>query len=207
MNSNSSELSSEAETFACEEERARALADLDLVRRSLLGNTQTAHTLMDRLGCVARMVASKNARMGRPLDASEVEDVVQNTLILIWKKRAEFLGTGPLEAWVYRISYLEFMNRMRKRLRSPKSLEEAGVAEHNEPAAAAEPDALEFEVLHQSLDIVGPPDANVVRLKHFDSLTFDQIAVRLDIPANTAKTQYYRGLEKLRRQLGDSYFG
>ena len=41
----------------------------------------------------------------------------------------------------------------------------------------------------------------MIRLKHFQELTFEEISSRLSIPANTAKTKYYRGLEKLRETL------
>jgi DNA-directed RNA polymerase specialized sigma24 family protein len=41
----------------------------------------------------------------------------------------------------------------------------------------------------------------VIRLKHFEGRTFREIGEVLEIPANTAKTHYYRGLEWLRRRL------
>jgi DNA-directed RNA polymerase specialized sigma24 family protein len=41
----------------------------------------------------------------------------------------------------------------------------------------------------------------VIRAKHFDGLTFDEIGARLGIPSNTAKTHYYRGIERMRPLL------
>ncbi len=153
------------------------------------------------------MLAAKNARMGRPLDGSELEDVTQEALILIWSKRKSFVGTGPLEAWVYRICTFEYMNRMRKKQRRVRLMTEQEPEHLNAVAAEEQAPLSEYEALHGGLEDVGPPDADVVRLKHFDGLTFDQIAARLSIPSSTAKTQYYRGLEKLRQHLGTSYFG
>lgn len=200
-------LSAPPKTLHPEDERLRALADLELVRGSLVGNTKDISQLMGRLECVSSMVSAKNLRMGRPLDAAEVEDVVQEALICIWNKRESFLGSGPLEPWIYRICTLEYMNRMRKKLRRVRlvrEIEPMGEAAAACPAAATKAD---YSPIYAGLDSVGPPDADVVRLKHFEALTFDQIGVRLSIPANTAKTQYYRGLEKLRRHLGSNYFG
>ena len=34
-------------------------------------------------------------------------------------------------------------------------------------------------------------------MKHFEELTFPEIGKRIGMPANTAKTRYYRGLAKL----------
>ncbi len=206
MNRDSSKLSTDAKTWASEEERAQALADLALVQRSLLGNMEATNQFLNRLTSVASIVASRNARMGRPLDSSEVDDVVQSALLIIWQKRSTFTGSGPLEPWIYRISYLEFMNRLRKRFRSHKSIEDVGIesADHLESKDRELP--IEFESLYLGLDAVGPPDSDVIRLKHFESMTFDEVGARLDIPSSTAKTQYYRGLLKLRQHLGDSYF-
>ena len=43
--------------------------------------------------------------------------------------------------------------------------------------------------------------ARVIRLRHFDSLPFEEIARRLAVPISTAKTHYRRGLDKLRLYL------
>jgi RNA polymerase sigma-70 factor (ECF subfamily) len=45
----------------------------------------------------------------------------------------------------------------------------------------------------------------VVHLKLWDGLTFEQIAVALDIPLNTAASRYRYGLDKLRERLRPLY--
>jgi RNA polymerase sigma-70 factor (ECF subfamily) len=45
----------------------------------------------------------------------------------------------------------------------------------------------------------------VVHLKLWEGLTFDQIAQLLDIPANTAASRYRYGLDKLRECLRPLY--
>jgi len=54
------------------------------------------------------------------------------------------------------------------------------------------------------LNRVGGIEARVIRLKHLESLTFEELSARLDLPANTAKTYYYRGLARLRAMLEES---
>lgn len=41
----------------------------------------------------------------------------------------------------------------------------------------------------------------MIELKQFEELTFESTAERLDISVNTARTRYYRGLNKLRTLL------
>lgn len=60
------------------------------------------------------------------------------------------------------------------------------------------------EIIDQVKKALGKLDESekeIVVLKHYQELTFQQIAVRLGIPENTAKTNFYRTLEKLGRTL------
>ena len=45
----------------------------------------------------------------------------------------------------------------------------------------------------------------VVHLKLWEGLTFEQIAIALDIPLNTAASRYRYGLDKLRARLRPLY--
>ena len=59
-----------------------------------------------------------------------------------------------------------------------------------------------MERLLEGLGELPPELGLVLQLKHIEGLTFDQIGERLAISPNTAKTRYYRGLDKLRGRLG-----
>jgi RNA polymerase sigma factor (sigma-70 family) len=60
---------------------------------------------------------------------------------------------------------------------------------------------LEFEGVHLALARLDPPADDIVRLKHFEELTFEEIGQRLLLSPNTAKTHYYRALVRLREAL------
>ena len=51
---------------------------------------------------------------------------------------------------------------------------------------------------------LGGVEAQIIRLKHLESLTFDELGARMGLSANTAKTHYYRGLSRLRSMLAAS---
>ena len=61
--------------------------------------------------------------------------------------------------------------------------------------------AADFEGLEGALADLGPPAEGIVRLKHYEGLTFREIGSRLEISPNSAKTHYYRGIEWLRERL------
>jgi RNA polymerase sigma-70 factor (ECF subfamily) len=178
------------------------MQDLELVRRVQLGEPAAVEAFVQRLRCARRFLVYRNAGFGAPLGHHELEDTVQSTLLAVWRKLGEYAGRGPLEAWVYRFSYLELMNRLQALDRRPQELERVA-----EPyAEGRELDPLERERLYRSLERlerVEPGAADVIRWKHLEACTFEEVAAHLAISVNTAKTRYYRGMQRLRQLLLD----
>lgn len=178
------------------EAATRPAGDLEFVRRVRDGERAAVDRFVLRMRCVPRMLARQNARLGAPLDDGAVEDLVQDVLVVIWRKLDDFEARATLETWAYRICRLELWNAVRRARRNPQPLGDSeGVC-----GGTADPDRRggDAEAALRGLERLGPPAADVIRLKHFEQLTFEEIAVRLGMPANSAKTLYYRGLARLR---------
>ncbi len=178
--------------------------DLDLVGRCLEGDARSIRELATRLACVPRILYSINHRTGRPLGDEDLADLSQDAVIVIWSKLSTFEGRGRLETWAYRFCFLEFMNRVRlherrdRRIASVDSLD--SLEQRSQDASSGEVPS-EFEWLERSLDELGPPESDVIRAKHFDDQTFEEIANDRNAASSTVKSQYYRGIEWLRRQI------
>ncbi|MEM7310838.1 MAG: sigma-70 family RNA polymerase sigma factor [Planctomycetota bacterium] len=166
----------------------------------LADRREAFEALADRLDCVPRIVAARNERIGRPLSEEELVDVVQNTLLIVWRKLPEFEGRSTLETWIYRISSLEIMNALRKARRRrdvaapPEVLE--GVADR-----AATPARIEFEDLYLGLERLTDEERDIVRRKHFGELTFEAIGKEIGLTVDMVKSRYYRSLAKLQQFL------
>ena len=156
-----------------------------------------------RLGIVERLIATQNAKLGRPLHAHDLADVAQEVRIIVWNKLERFDGARRLDAWLCRICVFEVMNHVRKKVRAPRMTSEVPAdslsdARHAQELALAE----RYDELHAGLDELDEEEASVIRLKHFDDHSFPEIAVIQDVALGTIKTRYYRGLLKLRTRLG-----
>lgn len=182
-------------------------ADLTLVRGALAGRGDAVRAFLERMRCVPRMIAGHNAKLGRPLSGEAVEDVIQESLVAIWRRLERFDGRAALETWAYPFCYFEFMRRLRVERGLPKLLDDGVEGSSFEPAAPEQPALIELEPLLEALEALDAGQALVVRLKHFEDLTFEGIAQRLAISPNTAKTRYYAGLDKLRGRLGKRLTG
>lgn len=177
----------------------RRLADLELVRATLAGDPRARAAFAERMEVVPRLLAIANARMGRPLSTHDLSDLAQDTLIRIWRKLATYEGRATLAVWAHRFCYLELMNALRARSRRSQVSRSLETLVPSPPPSQASP--LEYEQVELALEQLGPPRADVIRLKHYEGLTFAEIGERLSMPTGTAKTLYYRGLRWLRGKL------
>jgi len=176
--------------------------DLALVRGVLGGDRSRLDLLAERLCCIPRILQVLNLRGGRQLGPEELDDLAQDVLVVAWRKLNEYEGLASLEGWAYGISVLEYQNAVRRRRRL---LQEAQViARRGERLddAAHDPDPWAFEDVHEGLLRIGRDEARIIRLKHFEGRTFEEIASALELSPNTVKARYYRGIEELRPLLG-----
>ncbi len=172
--------------------------DLDLVQRVLAQDGEALEAFVARMRCVGSILKVRNARFGRPLDSAALDDMVQDTLVVIWRRLPSYAGTGPLEAWAYRIASYELLSGLRK-LRKLPMTESAMGAEFSdvsaeESAPVVEPQGLSGKLLRH----LQGREEQIVRLKHVEELSFDEIAGVLEVTPSTVKTHYYRAVKKLR---------
>lgn len=171
-----------------------------MTRRARAGEPEAVEEFLRRARVVRCFLRAKNKQLGGILGPHDLEDAIQETLIALWRKLDRFEGRGSFEAWMYRFSYLELLTRIRKVKQALPSLGDIEV----EGPTPTETESLAHESLYRTIDALGFPSADVIRLKHLEDLSFDEIGERLDISPNTAKTRYYRGLRMLRQMLGAS---
>ena len=172
-------------------------ADLALVRAALAREERAIQELGDRLKCVPRILAAQNARYGRPLNEHDLADLAQDAAVVILRKLREYEGRAPVEGWIYQMCRLEFMNSMRRKRKAPKQLAEIEVAAGDTTNGANTEALADRDHLAIALERVGGVEAEAVALKHYEGLTFEEMAQRLDIPASTLKTRYYKGMSRL----------
>lgn len=130
----------------------------------------------------------------------EAEDVVQETLALLWEKRDQ-LSVGNPADYAARSVWLNSLKR-RTRGRWNLSLEEVA-----EPAVPENPEPEHWETLdpaHLEQALLRLPEAQrtVIRMKYYLGLSFKEIGEALQISLNTAGSRCRYALRALREALG-----
>lgn len=171
--------------------------DLQVAREALGGSGPARQRFVEHMRCVPRYLCVLNGRLGRPFSDHELEDLTQETLVEIWRRLDSYAGLASLPTWAFRFCQQVLSSRLRSHRRRPASAE---LSESQGPPAAPGT-SLDFEHVHNALERLPARDATIIRLKHFEELTFEQIAHRLAMPQSSAKADYHRSIERLRELL------
>ena len=171
-------------------------ADERLVRAASSGDEDARSELLHRLRFLRAVLERQSARLGSLVDADGLDDLAQDVQLVIWRKLERYRGDSPFEAWAYRICRLELLNTIRRR-------EKQGVngVELDAFQRAPSPGPWDYEEVHLGLESLPANEGAILRAKHFEGRTFEEIGEALGISTNTAKTRYYRGLARLEEYL------
>ncbi len=132
----------------------------------------------------------------------EAEDVVQETLAILWEKRHLLEIENP-GAYAARSVWLNSIKRRtRRRVHLPlEEVTEPAATEAREPEGwAASTDPL---LLEQALLKLPESQRTVIRMKYYMGLSFKEIGEALQVSLNTAGSRCRYALKALREALGD----
>ncbi len=170
-------------------------SDHRLVCKVREAHPEAIDAFLARLTCLPALVRGRAKEIGHQLTPNEVEEIVQNTFLVLWRKLDTYDGSSKLETWTYGIVVFEVFKARSIWVRATRNseLDEEMLPPQQDSTVAADEEAIEA-----ALDRLGPPGDEIVRLKHFEGLTFEEISKRLAMPAKTVMSNYYRVLDRLR---------
>lgn len=169
--------------------------DRELLRAVRQGDRAAAERLAERLACISAMLRMRERRMGVALTTEERAEIVQDTVAALWGKLGHFTGHRPLEAWIWGFAIRQHYKAIERRRRSAST----EVADGEVAADVLEPSGPpSVERIRALVEALGRPDSRIVQLRHFEGVSFVEIARELGQPVNTIKTRYYRALVRLR---------
>jgi RNA polymerase sigma-70 factor (ECF subfamily) len=171
--------------------------DHDLVVKALQGNQKAFRELVERYHSAAYAVVR-----GVLGDSDDVDDVLQNVYIKVYRGLAGFRGESRLSTWIYQIARNEAINAARRRRPQGPPLEEAIL-----PAGeASDPEATygKRELGRQMEAAMASLEENyrmVLELRYMGERSYEEIAEITGLPMGTVKTYIYRGKAQLKKIL------
>lgn len=177
--------------------------DLALARDAARGEEQARATLSKRLESVPRMLQARNKQLGGRLSGSDLEDITQDVLLVLWRKLPDYRGEASLETWAYRMGNLELMNGLRRRNARERHTELKPEEERPEFEDTGQPahSGLESADLYEGLARLPRTQYDVIRAKFYRGLSFREIGAEAGYSTSMAKTHFYEGMRELNRIL------
>src|SRR3972149_2451617 len=139
----------------------------------------------------------------------DVRDIAQEAFLKASRALPLFKREAKFSSWLYQIALNLCRDRLRRRRRSLAEVSLDLLSESGElPLATSGPSAAELAEASELARTVGSAvwalpeeQREVIVLKEYQGLTFQEIAEVLGLPVSTVKTRLYRGLGVLRECL------
>ncbi|MEI6766000.1 MAG: RNA polymerase sigma-70 factor [Bacteroidota bacterium] len=142
-------------------------------------------------------------------DVATAEEVVQDTFVKIWEKRAALNITSSFESYIFRALHNNCMNVIRENARRKDMEKEVKLMTEyfDEPE---DDNQLRQSLLEQRIiaAIHGLPEQcrQVFELSKIERLKYKEIAEKMNISVKTVENHMGRALKKLRDDLADEVF-
>ena len=168
------------------------------------GNQEALGCLFERHKQVVRGIAFRILR-----DAAEAEDLVQDLFMFIQRKCAIFDSSkSSARSWIIQMAYHRAIERRRYLTTRHFYSRDDGERLHNQAVGTptSESDYSAEAVfgrngLEKVFETLSEDQRETLRLHFFEGFTLAEIAVKLGQPHGNVRHHYYRGLDRLRKQM------
>ena len=139
----------------------------------------------------------------------DARDAAQETFISAYRNLGNFRGEAKVSSWLHRIAVNQCLTRQRRsKVRSESSLEDENSANEASfaapsglnPAKTAEQNE-RISAVRVAVNALPAELKQVVVMKEFEELTFQEISETLDLPLSTVKSRLYTALKQLKLKL------
>jgi RNA polymerase sigma-70 factor (ECF subfamily) len=167
--------------------------DVQLLRQSVAGDGRAFHALVDRHA--DRLYRLAVSLVGSPADA---EDVLQEAFTGAYRGLSGFQQRASVKTWLTRILVTQAAKWRRDRKRpvvtGAEELDDAGT-----PGGAG---IVESKLdVHAAVARLTPEHREVIVLREFEQLSYEEIAQALDVPRGTVESRLHRARAELRELL------
>ncbi len=144
----------------------------------------------------------------------EAKDAAQETFIAAYKNLSKFRGDAKVSSWLHRIAVNQCLTKKRReKTRSENFLDESDSAEqkffaapkNKMPSNLAE-QTERLQAIRQAVNSLPEDLKQVIVMKEFEDMTFQEISDATDMPLSTVKSRLYTALKQLRMKLEKSSF-
>jgi RNA polymerase sigma-70 factor (ECF subfamily) len=181
----------------------------NLVANCRIGNAEAWDELFERYYPVAGRFIFQLSPALSPEDADEI---CQDVFLAVIRNIASFEGASSFQTWLFRIAInktRDFVGKQRAAKRGGGEIPLSLNAENPEtglmidpPAQSPSPDGVLMNgermfLVREALDQLGDPCREIIELKYFGDLSYEEIAAELNMNPKTVSSRLSKCLDKL----------
>ncbi|WP_290664861.1 RNA polymerase sigma factor [Ignavibacterium sp.] len=174
--------------------------DFELIKKFLDGDESAFNRLVLKYQEKIYMLARRMT--GNHLDADEV---VQEVLMVLYKKLSTFEFKSAFYTWLYRITMTRSLNYIKRRSLKeflPLSSLKTKVNEKNDPLISVE-NKEKIMKLEKILQKIPSKQREVFILRNFEQLDYDEISRITGTSVGALKANYFHALNKVKDMMKD----
>jgi RNA polymerase sigma-70 factor (ECF subfamily) len=145
-------------------------------------------------------------------DYTEADDLIQEVFLYVHRKSTLFDSSkGSARSWIIQVAYTQAL--LRRRLLKSKGFYVSAIADRVSESDLQAYSGAEYDqsveglfgrnTWNKALETLSEEQRETLRLHFFEGYTFAEIAAKLNQTHANVRHHHYRGLEKLRKQLGE----
>jgi len=183
-------------------------AEAELIARCRRGEAQAWDELFDLHYAAAARFVFQLADLTR----EDVEEICQETFLSVIKSLDSFGGKSQLQTWVFRIAANKAHDHRERRRAAKRGAGQTPISLQAEdaengltldpPSAAPTPDVTVMNserllLLREALDQLGEPCREIIELRYFGDLSYEEIGNILQLNVKTVSSRLSKCLDRL----------
>jgi RNA polymerase sigma-70 factor (ECF subfamily) len=128
-----------------------------------------------------------------------IDEIVNDTLLIVWQRAAEFRGSSRVSTWVFGIAWRHGLKscRRERRLAAYPALPEI-------PPELESDSMQRSDALQRAMRTLSPEHRAVLELAYVGGYSCDEIGAIMACPANTVKTRMFHARRRMRAALTEA---
>ncbi len=172
----------------------------ELIEKAIDGNVPACHDLANKVSLRLRTYIYRST-----LDDNVTDDVLQDTLIIFIKKIGTLKEPSAFWSWLFRIASNSIIDYYRKNAKHKKvfSFQDMLI---EKAVSGDSPDSRLMnreltDTIKQAVSRLNPCQRQAISLRCFENMSFREIGSVLEISEVSARVNFHRGLQAVRRSL------
>ena len=176
------------------------MEEKEVIHRFLATRTEEAFCELFEAVCVR----VRRYYLLRGLDAGTAEDLTQNVFVKVYRQAGELRESTHFYGWLFAIVRNEMVSYWRRDRARPEEIEFESLGTQDADGLMSEPEVLPSMRMTDLLESLEPAERDLVVLRFVEGLSYDELALALNLPLGTVKWRIFNARKKLSRSLSAS---